>query len=56
MSNFTLLSITMPGQYVVMSAILKPFVSLNIFRTYIGLHETHELAENISEEELAYLG
>jgi hypothetical protein len=56
MSSFVLLSITMPGNYVVLSAIIKPLVSLNIFRTYVGLEEDLNLAIELSEEELAYLG
>lgn len=56
MSSFCLLHITMPANYVVLSAIIKPLVSLNIFRDYIGLESSLEIAVELSEEDLAYLG
>ena len=33
LSNLALLSITLPGNYIVMSSIMKPMVSLDFFRS-----------------------
>lgn len=56
MSNFALLSMTMPGNYMAMSMIIKPFVSLNFLRADIISSESLEKAAITSEEDLAYLG
>jgi hypothetical protein len=36
MTNFGLLSVTMPANYIVMSAIMKEFTSFNVLRNSIG--------------------
>jgi hypothetical protein len=56
MTHFALLSITMPANYLTMSAILKPFVSLNILRTYVGSNDANTLSSDLSEKDLAVLG
>ena len=56
MANFALLSITLPANYLVMSAIMKPYVSLNILRSYVGSESQKIVSSDLSLEDLSYLG
>jgi len=56
MSSYALLSVTMPANYIAMTVILRPFVSLNVFRQILGNFDYIKLEEESSETPLAFLG
>lgn len=56
LSKFALLSVPLPGNYIVMSSIMQPMIGFNVFRSQVGKFDDMKEAEYNSENDLSYLG